>query len=268
MKAMASETARRSSPNVVGRSVRLMATCLADAFFDDVARATVEVLEHLGCTVDVPPDQTCCGQPAFNAGDWQAARQVSRHALRVFAGEAPVVIPSGSCARMTSHGALLLFERENDRGAAGELGERSFELADFIVRELGVERFGGHFPCRVALHSSCHCRGTSYAESALVLLRSIEGLELVKVGEEEQCCGFGGTFSATFPGVSARMGDLKLEYLLAERPDVIVSADMGCLMHLEGRARKEGRTLKTLHLAQLLRNALRMARRDAREAAT
>ena len=268
MKAMASEIATRAGPRADGRNVRLMATCLADAFFDDVARATVEVLEHLGCTVDVPPDQTCCGQPAFNAGDWDAARQVTRHALRVFAGEGPVVVPSGSCARMTSHGALLLFEREHDRDAAGALAERSFELADFIVRELGVTRFGGHFPCRVALHRSCHCRGTSYAESALVLLRSIEGLELVEVGEAEQCCGFGGTFSATFPGVSARMGDLKLEHLLAERPDVVVSADMGCLMHLEGRARKEGRTLKALHLAQLLRDALRPPRREAAEVAT
>jgi len=121
-----------------GRNVRLMVTCLCDAFFDDVARATVEVLEHLGCTVDVPADQTCCGQPAFNAGDWAAARAVARHALKVFAGEGPVVVPSGSCARMASHGALMLFEREADRDVAAGLAERSFELADFIVRELSV----------------------------------------------------------------------------------------------------------------------------------
>lgn len=233
-----------------------MATCLADAFFDDVARASVEVLEHLGCQVEVPLDQTCCGQPAFNAGDWEASRRVARHALRVFAGEGPVVVPSGSCARMASHGALLLFEREADREGATDLAERSFELADFIVQELGVTRWGGRYPARVALHRSCHCRGTSYAESAVALLASIQGLELVEVGEGEQCCGFGGTFSATFPGVSARMGDLKLDHLLAERPDVVVSADMGCLMHLEGRARKEGRTLKALHVAQVLRDAL------------
>jgi L-lactate dehydrogenase complex protein LldE len=237
-----------------------MATCLADAFFDDVARATVEVLEHLGCRVEVPADQTCCGQPAFNAGDWEAARRVARHTLKVFAGDEPVVVPSGSCARMASHGALMLFERENDGETARTLAERSFELADFIVSELGVRSLGGRFDGRVAFHRSCHCRGTSYAESALVLLRSIAGLELVAVGEEEQCCGFGGTFSATFPGVSTRMGDLKLDHLLAERPDVVVSADMGCLMHLEGRARKEGRALRALHVAQVLRDALRPAR--------
>jgi L-lactate dehydrogenase complex protein LldE len=168
---------------------------------------------------------------------------------------------------MASHGALLLFEREADRDAAGALAERSFEIADFIVRELGVTRWPGRFAARIALHRSCHCRGTSYAESAVVLLRSIEGLELMEVGESEQCCGFGGTFSATFPGVSGRMGDLKLEHLLAEHPDIVVSADMGCLMHLEGRARKEGRAFRALHLAQVLRDALGSGD-GAREAAS
>ncbi|HEX6275613.1 MAG TPA: (Fe-S)-binding protein [Polyangiaceae bacterium] len=259
MKASGTHDARREGASGASRSVRLMATCLADAFFDDVARATVEVLEHLGCRVEVPADQTCCGQPAFNAGDWEAARRVARHTLKVFAGDEPVVVPSGSCARMASHGALMLFERETDRETAETLAERSFELADFIVRELGVTRFGGRFDGRVAFHGSCHCRGTSYAESALALLRSIAGLELVPVGEGEQCCGFGGTFSATFPGVSTRMGDLKLEHLLAGAPDVVVSADMGCLMHLGGRAQKEGRPLRALHVAQVLRDALRPA---------
>jgi L-lactate dehydrogenase complex protein LldE len=257
MTEMGTDRARREVVASAGRAVRLMATCLCDAFFDGVARASVEVLEHLGCAVEVPDDQTCCGQPAFNAGDWEAARRVARHTLRVFSGEGPVVVPSGSCARMTSHGALMLFEREADREAVTALAERSFEIADFIVRELGITRWPGRFPARIALHRSCHCRGTSYAESALVLLRSIEGVELVEVGEAEQCCGFGGTFSATFPGVSGRMGDLKLEQLLAQGPDAVVSADMGCLMHLQGLARKEGRAMKALHVVEVLRNALR-----------
>src|SRR6476659_4269342 len=112
--------------------VQLMATCLCDAFFDDIARATVEVLEHLGCEVAFPDDQTCCGQPAFNSGDWPGARQVARHCLRVFGDAAPVVVPSGSCARMVSHGALLLFkgEAEEQRARASELGQRTWELGD------------------------------------------------------------------------------------------------------------------------------------------
>jgi L-lactate dehydrogenase complex protein LldE len=248
---MASASQLSTSPRV-----KLMASCLCDAFFDDVAVATVEVLEHLGCQVDFPEAQTCCGQPAFNSGDWEAARPVSRHTLRVFQGHEPVVVPSGSCARMLSHGALLLFEGESDRGAARDLAGRSFELADFIVRRLGVTRWPGRLPLRLAFHRSCHSRGTSYAESARTLLHSIAGLELLELGEEEQCCGFGGTFSVTFPGISQGMGSLKLSHVTATQPDALVSADMGCLLHLGGLAEKQGAPLRTLHIAQVLRDAL------------
>jgi L-lactate dehydrogenase complex protein LldE len=234
-----------------------MVTCLGDAFFDDVARATVEVLEHLGCTVEFPEDQTCCAQPAFNAGDWPAARRVGRHGLRVFAGDDPIVVPSGSCARMVSHGALLLFENEPEREAVEGLARRAWELADFIVRGLGVTAWPGHLAMRVAFHRSCHCRGTEYAEAALTLLRSIDGARIVEIGEAEQCCGFGGTFSVGFPVISRAMGDLKLDHVLATEADVLVSADSSCLMHLEGLAKKAGRALRTMHVAQVLRDALR-----------
>ena len=236
--------------------VQLMATCLCDAFFDDVARATVEVLEHLGCDVTFPEDQTCCAQPAFNSGDWPAARQVARHTLRVFGDAAPVVVPSGSCARMVSHGALLLFEGESDSGQAAELAQRTWELGDFVVRALGVARWPGRLPMRVAFHRSCHSRGTAYADGALTLLRSIEGVDVVEIGEGEQCCGFGGTFSVAFPHVSRAMGTLKIDHVLAAAPDVLVSGDSSCLMHVSGLAERAGRPLRALHLAQVLRDAL------------
>ena len=239
-----------------GTRVRLMTTCLADLFFDDVARATVEVLERFGCTVEAPEDQTCCGQPAFNAGDWEPARRVARHTLRVFAGDGAVVVPSGSCARMASHGALLLFERELDRAAAEELAARSFELADYLVRVLGITSIPGELRGRAVFHRSCHSRGTSYAESALLLLRSIRGLEVVEAGEAEQCCGFGGSFSVGFPLVSRRIGELKLDHLLEPVPDLVVSADMGCLMHLGGLAKKAGRAFPAKHVAQVFSDAL------------
>lgn len=233
-----------------------MVSCLCDAFFDDVAVATVEVLEHLGCRIEFPDDQTCCGQPAFNSGDWAAARPVARHTLRVFQGSEAVIVPSGSCARMLSHGASMLFEGEGDRPSALELGRRSFELCDFIVRELGVTSWPGRLPMRLAFHRSCHCRGTTYAESALTLLRSIPELSLVELGEGEQCCGFGGTFSVGFPSVSRGMGELKLSHVAAAEADALVSADMGCLLHLRGLAEKQGRPLRTVHVAQVLRDAL------------
>ncbi len=236
-----------------------MATCLCDAFFDDVARASVEVLEFLGCTVSFPAGQTCCGQPAFNAGDWAGSRAVVRHAVGVFAGPEPVVTPSGSCAAMLRHGAGLEFQKEDDRSQVEELATRTWELADYIVHGLGVTQWPGTLQARVAWHRSCHSRGTTSGTAAEILLGSIAGLELVPFGEGEQCCGFGGTFAVSFPHVSREMGLLKLEHVYAAAPDFLVSGDMGCLMHLQGLARRRDYTLKPRHLAQVLRDALREA---------
>jgi L-lactate dehydrogenase complex protein LldE len=240
-----------------GRHVQLMATCLCDTFYDDAARATVEVLEHLGCTVDFPEGQTCCGQPAFNGGDWAASRKVVRHTVNTFTGDLPVVVPSGSCAAMLFHGTLLEFEKEPDLPAVRQLGRRTWELADFIVNALGVTTWPGRFPATIAFHRPCHTRGTQSSESGLALLRSIAGVNLVEFGEGEQCCGFGGTFSVTFPHISKAMGTLKLDHVLAAKPDLIVSLDMSCLMHLGGLAEKAGRPVKVLHFAQVLRDALK-----------
>jgi L-lactate dehydrogenase complex protein LldE len=241
---------------VTGRRVQLMATCLCDAFHDDVAAATVEVLEHLGCEVVFPEGQTCCGQPAFNSGDWPSSRKVVRHTAQVFASPDPVIVPSGSCAAMLFHGAPLEFEHEPDRAAVEALGLRTWELGDFIVNGLGVRSWPGKFDGSVALHRSCHTRGTASSEAVALLVGSIEGVHLVEFGEGEQCCGFGGTFSVGFPNISAAMGDLKLEHVRAAKPDVLVSGDMGCLMHLRGLAAREGTPLRALHFAQFLRDTI------------
>jgi L-lactate dehydrogenase complex protein LldE len=247
---------RGRSP-LTGKRVQLMATCLCDAFYDDVAIATVEVLEHLGVEVAFPDGQTCCGQPAFNGGDWEASRKVVRHTVRTFAGDDPVVVPSGSCAAMLFHGAPLEFEKEPDQTEVEALGRRTWELADYIVNGLGVKTWPGRYDARIAFHRSCHTRGTASAEAALTLLASIAGVTVVEFGEPEQCCGFGGTFAVTFPHISAAMGDLKLEHVRAVRPDVLVSPDMSCLMHISGLAVKEGNPVRTLHVAQVLREALK-----------
>jgi L-lactate dehydrogenase complex protein LldE len=233
-----------------------MATCLCDAFHDDVAAATVEVLEHVGCEVAFPEAQTCCGQPAFNSGDWAASRRVVRHTVRTFSALDPVVVPSASCAAMLFHGARLEFEREPDLGEVEGLGRRTWELGDFIVNGLGIKEWPGRFDSSVALHRSCHTRGTGSGDAAELLLGSIAGLRLVELGEGEQCCGFGGTFSVGFPTISAAMGNLKLDHVRAGKPDVLVSGDSGCLMHLAGLAAREGLALRSLHLAQVLRDAL------------
>lgn len=238
------------------RRVQLMATCLCDAFFDDAARATVEVLEHLGVEVSFPEGQTCCGQPAFNGGDWKASRAVVRHTLGVFSGEDPVVVPSGSCAAMLRHGALLEFEAEADLPRVRALADLTWEFADYLVRGLGVNRWPGRYPHRVAFHRNCHNRGTPNEAAALTLLGSIEGIELVPIGEADQCCGFGGTFSVGFPHLSGAIGSIKLEHVRATGAEILVSGDMSCLMHLGGLAAKEGKPLRTLHISQVLRDAL------------
>lgn len=242
---------------LTGKRVQLMATCLCDAFYDDAAVATVEVLEYLGCEVIFPEGQTCCGQPAFNGGDWAASRKVVRHTVKVFQGEEPVVVPSGSCAAMMFHGALLEFEQETDLPEVKKLGRRTWELGDFIVNGLGVKTWPGKYVARLAFHRSCHSRGTGSGEAALGLLGSIEGVELKTFGEGEQCCGFGGTFSVAFPNVSTAMGELKLEHIREVKPEVLVSGDMSCMMHLGGLAEKEGAPIRTQHLAQVLRDALK-----------
>jgi L-lactate dehydrogenase complex protein LldE len=242
-----------------GKRVQFMATCLCDAFYDDVARAAIEVLEYLGCEVAFPEDQTCCGQPAFNGGDWAASRAVVRHVLRTFAGDDPIVVPSGSCAAMLFHGAPLAFEHEADLPAVQRLAERTWEFSDYIVNGLGVTTWPGCYPARVAYHRSCHTRGTPSTESVRTLLTAIAGVEVVPFGEYEQCCGFGGTFSVTYPNTSEGMGLLKLDHVLAARPDVLVSGDMGCMMHLNGLATRHDYTLKPRHIAQILRDALRDA---------
>jgi L-lactate dehydrogenase complex protein LldE len=241
---------------LTGRKVQLMATCLCDAFYDGVARATVEVLEHVGCEVEFPEDQTCCGQPALNCGEWPASRKVMRHTARVFTGDKPVVVPSGSCAAMLFHGAPLEFEKEPDLPAIQQLAARTWELADFLVNGLGVQEWPGRFPARIAFHRACHTRGTASAPAALQLLRSIDGLEIVPFAEEEQCCGFGGTFSVSFPHVSSAMGSLKIEHVTAVNPDFLVSGDMSCLMHMSGLAARSGSPIKTLHFVQILQAAL------------
>jgi L-lactate dehydrogenase complex protein LldE len=241
------------------KRVQFMATCLCDAFYDDVARATVEVLEYLGCEIAFPEDQTCCGQPAFNGGDWAASRQVVRHTMRVFAGDDPIIVPSGSCAAMVLHGAALAFEKEADLPAVQAFAERTWELTDYIVNGLGIAKWPGCYPAKIALHRSCHTRGTPSSETVGALLASIDQLEIVEFGEAEQCCGFGGTFSVTFPETSEGMGLLKLDHVLATKPDILVSADMGCLMHLNGLATRHDYTVKPRHVAQILRDSLREA---------
>lgn len=247
-----------STTRPAGKRVLFMATCLCDAFFADAAKASVQILEHLGVEVLFPEDQTCCGQPAFNSGDWASSRKVVRHAMNVFEGDLPIIVPSGSCAAMNFHGSPLQFENEPDLPAVRDFARRSWEVTDYIVHGLGITSWPGHYPARIAFHHSCHTRGTGTRAAIRTLLGSLAGVTLTEFGQGEQCCGFGGTFCVTFPHISANMGTIKLDHALADNPDEMVSADMSCLMHLAGLAEKQDRPVRIRHAAQILRDALNL----------
>ena len=240
---------------VTGRRVQFMATCLCDAFFDDVARAAVEVLERLGCEVAFPEGQTCCGQPGYTAGDWDACRRVLRHVARVFEGDEPIVVPAGSCAAAVFHEGAVAFEGEPDREDILALGRRTWEFTDFIVNGLGQGTWDGRLDARVVLHPGCHNRGTPTVGAISQLFASIDGLELLETEEQEQCCGFGGVFSVAFPGLSGSIGHRRIAHLTAPAPDFIVSPDMSCLLHQRGLAERRGINYPIRHVAQILRAA-------------
>ena len=245
------------TPRPTGKRIQLMSTCLCDAFYADTAQATVEVLEHLGCRIEFPEGQTCCGQPAFNSGDWDSARKVVRYTRGVFSGNDPILLPSGSCKSMLAHGAALAFEGEADASEQAIWSNRAWELCDYIVNALGIREWPGSFKARVSLHRSCHTRGGQSYESAVQLLSSIEGIEIAQVGELEQCCGFGGTFSVSHPTLSKGMGELKVKHLMEPQPDVVASLDMACMMHFGGMMDREKITVPRMHVAQILRDSLK-----------
>ena len=152
----------------------------------------------------------------------------------------------------------MQFENEEDRSAVGDMGRRTWELCDFLVSGLGIETWSGELsPIKVAMHHSCHTRGSGTPDAALKLLAGIAGVEIIEFGEEDQCCGFGGTFSVTFPHISAEIGNVKLDHVLENKPDKMISADMSCLMHLSGLAGRQRRGVPIAHLSQILRDSIK-----------
>ncbi|WP_117237379.1 (Fe-S)-binding protein [Thermus sediminis] len=228
--------------------VALFITCLADQFYAEAGVAAVRLLRALGVEVDFPRGQTCCGQPAFNAGHWGEARPLAGRTLQIFQEAEHVVLPSGSCASMVKNHYPELFPGSKE---VLSLAERTYELSQFLVRVLGVERLGeGLKGKRVAYHHGCHAlRELGVREEPLLLLRNA-GAELLPWEAAEECCGFGGLFSVKLPEVSLAMADRKLATL--PEAEVLTSTDAGCLLHLSGRMARKGVNLRVAPLATLL----------------
>ncbi len=241
--------------------VALFVTCVADQVFPDTAAATVRVLEAAGAEVVFPPLQTCCGQPAITAGEPEAAARLARHHLDVFgaldAGEIDAIVaPSGSCTAMVCHHYPELL---TDRGGeARALAARTFELTQYVVDVLGVDDIGARLDTTVTVHDACHgLRNLGLGAAARRLLVAA-GATLVEMQEADTCCGFGGVFSFGFPEVSTRLADAKLGHAATTAARYLVSGDLACLMHLDGRRRKIGPATapEPIHIADLLASGL------------
>lgn len=210
------------------------------------------VLERLGWQVDVPPAQTCCGQPAFNAGYRAEARAVALHNLRSLAGSRYVVVPSGSCTSMITHQYLPLVE--DDPVARANLESlQVFEFSEFLLRVANADDVGASLRATATYHDGCHAlRELGLKDGPRRLLKRVRGLELREMEPAEECCGFGGSFSIKFADVSAKIADSKVEAITRTGADIVVSADSSCLMQIEGRLRRAGSPTRTMHLAEVL----------------
>jgi L-lactate dehydrogenase complex protein LldE len=233
--------------------VSLMITCLGDALFPDVGMATVRLLRRLSVEVDFPPAQTCCGQPHFNSGYHDDARDLARHTIRAFAASERVVTPSGSCAAMVKLEYPELFHGDATwHRRALDLASRTHELSDFLVNVLKLEDVNSRFDGRVTYHMACHLRGLGLLTEPERLLRKVRGLELVPLERADECCGFGGSFSVRYPDVSGAMVADKAAFIEKAGVDALVATDAGCLMNIAGCLRRRGSKVRTLHLAEVL----------------
>jgi len=234
--------------------VSLFITCLADHLFPSVAGAAVRVLERLGVRVHVPAGQTCCGQLLFNDGFWDEARRVAAHHLRTFADADAIVTPSGSCAGMVRHFYPVLFEGDPASLAlATAVGDRTYELSEFLTKRLGVDDVGATFRGRVTYLASCHgYRELGLYEEPLRLLRAVRGLEYVPLPAVDECCGFGGAFAVKMAPVSGAMLRSKIDAIRDSGASVVTGTDVSCLMHVGGGLSRAGAGVRALHLAEIL----------------
>lgn len=255
-----------TSPDAAPPKVALFITCLVDFLFPAVGEACVEVLRHFGVEVEFPEAQTCCGQPAFNAGHRPQARAAARHFLDVFEPAEAVVAPSGSCVAMVVEHYATLFDDTPELSARfAALASRTYELSQFLTEVLKVEAIPGTVRGSVAWHHSCHgLRGLGIGDGPSNLLRSIDGLDMVPLPGAEVCCGFGGLFAVKFSELSTDMLEEKIQQLETSGAQCLSATDCSCLMHIQGGLEHRGSERTTRHFAEILAESLRNSTADGR----
>lgn len=213
----------------------------------------VKVLEKLGCDVRFNPKQTCCGQPAYNAGYWDDAKAVSRKFLNDYEEDSYIVAPSGSCTGFVRTGIPKLFEADTESTKAGMIRGNLYEFTEFLVDVLGVDDVGASFDGKVTYHDACGAlRECGIKTQPRKLLSKVRGLELVEMTEAETCCGFGGTFAVKFESISIGMAQTKVQSALETGAQYIISTDVSCMMHVQGYIEKHNLPIKSLHIADVL----------------
>src|SRR5215471_8796573 len=241
------------SRHSMGYKVALFVPCFVDQLLPQVALDTATVLRRIGCDVNFPQDQTCCGQPAFNSGYWDEARPCAERFLRVFREAEYIVCPSGSCATMVRTFYPELLAASALHGEVTALVARTYELSEFLVKVAGVTDVGAKFPHSVTYHASCHgLRELHLRDEPVQLLRKVKGLQLVDMLRFDECCGFGGTFATKFASISVAMGTSKADNIAVTGAEFVTAIDPSCLMHVQGILGKRSDKAKAIHLASIL----------------
>ena len=234
--------------------VALFVTCLVDLFRPNVGFSAVALLEEAGCSVDVPPAQVCCGQPAYNGGDAKSAADIARQVIETFEGYDFVVGPSGSCMATIRIDYPKMFDGDSDwQKRANELAERSYELMSFLTDIAGATFAAPPFPAKVTYHDSCSgLRSLGIKEQPRTLLASAEGLSIVEMQDAETCCGFGGTFCVKYSDISNAIVSKKTENIETSGADLLLAGDLGCLMNMAGKLHRNGSPVLVYHAAEVL----------------
>jgi len=236
------------------KRVALFVTCLVDVFRPSVGMAAVQLLEEAGCEVVVPPGQTCCGQPGYNSGDRPAAIAIARRVIEMLEPFEWVVIPSGSCGGMIRKHYPELFAGDATWAPrAKAVAGKTYELTAFLSHVLGVKSVAAHFPAHATYHDSCSAlRELGLRSEPRQLLRSVQGLTITELTERDACCGFGGTFAVKYPDISNAIVEKKTADVMGTGADLLISADMGCLLNMAGKLKREGSSVHVRHIAEVL----------------
>lgn len=233
--------------------VQLFIPCFVDQLYPETGMNMVKVLEKLGCEVSYNTKQTCCGQPAFNAGYRDEARSVAKKYLNDFKEEIPIVSPSGSCTGYIRNHYDKLFENSSEHVKCSKVQGNVFEFTEFITNTLGVENVGAIFNGRATYHDACGAlRECRIKEAPRKLLANVSGLEMVEMAECETCCGFGGTFAVKYEPISIGMAQVKMKSAMETGAKYIITTDVSCMMHMQGYIDNNNLPLKTVHIADVL----------------